>query len=203
MKKTILTTFAAGVLSLGLASQTFAAGEGGEIISVDKNFASPIIPLTGYNKVYIQDLDLSEAKITTPPWIEKEDFHWKVTDKNLTFLKASFKEGVTKGLTENNGRYEVVEALGKGVLILDVEIISFMPYVNKEDETSPTKGSGEFHLSVQLRDGKTHSLIHITEGTQVIGNDYQPNTDMTRAENSDVLFESWGKSLRKKLDSAK
>lgn len=203
MKNYIFTTIAAGLLSLGLASQSAMANSTGEVVAVNKDFASPVISLSGYSKVYIQDLDLSEAKIISPPWIEKDSFDWNTTEKNLAFLKARFKEGVTKGLTENNGRYEVVEELGKGVLILDVEIISFMPYVNRADETSETKGSGEFHLSVQLRDGKTYSLIHITEGTQVIGDEYQPNTDMTRATNEKALFEGWGKVLRKALDDAK
>jgi hypothetical protein len=199
MKKIILTTLAASVFSLGIAGQSAIAGE---MISVDKNFASPIISLSGYDKVYVQDLDISHTKIISPPWIDKESFEWKVTDSNRAHLKARFKEGVEKGLTENNGRYEIVEKEGKGVLIVDVEIISFMPYASQEDTETTTKGSGEFHLSVHLRDGKTRSLIHIFEGTQAIGNDYQPNTAMERAKDAKNLFKSWGKTLRKKLDSA-
>ena len=199
MKKFILTTLAAGVLSLGLAGQSATAVE---IISVDKNFASPIISLSGYNKVYIQELDLSDTKIISPPWIEKDNFHWQVTDSNLAHLKKRFKEGVEKGLTENNGRYEVVGKEGKGVLIVDVEIISFMPYALKEDAEVTTRGSGEFHLSVHLRDGKTRSLIHIFEGTVAIGSDYQPNTSMERVKDAKNLFKAWGKNLRKRLDAA-
>ena len=199
MKKFILTTLTASVFSLGLAGQSAIAGE---IISVDKNFASPIISLSGYNKVYIQDLDLSHTKIISPPWIDKDSFHWKVKEGNRTHLKERFKAAVEAGLTNNNGRYEIVEKEGKGVLIVDVEIISFMPYALKDDNEVTTKGSGEFHLSVHLRDGKTRSLIHIFEGTQAIGNDYQPNTKMARAKNAKMLFKSWGKTLRKKLDAA-
>jgi hypothetical protein len=200
MKKIILTTLAAGVLSLGFASQSAIAGE---IISVDKNFASPIISLAGYKKVYLEDLDLSATKIISPSWIEKDNFHWEVTQSNLAHLKRRFKEGVEAGLTENNGRYDVVGKEGKGVLIVDVEIISFMPYALREDTEATTRGSGEFHLSVQLRDGKSRSLIHIFEGTVAVGTDYQPNTDMARAKDAKNLFKSWGKSLRKKLDAAK
>ncbi len=199
MKKIILTTLAAGVLSLGFASQSAIAGE---IISVEKNFASPIISLSGYEKVHIQDLDLSHTKIISPPWIEKDNFHWKVTEGNRTHLKERFKTAVAAGLTENNGRYEIVEKEGKGVLIVDVSIISFMPYTLKENKEATTKGTGEFHLSVQLRDGKTRSLIHIFEGTVAIGNDYQPNTEMARAQSAKNLFKKWGKGLRKRLDAA-
>ena len=205
MKKIILTTLAAGVLLLGLIGQSaiaHGANKGGEIVSVDKNFSSPVISLHGYKKVYIKDLDVTYADIISPPWIEEENFHWKLNDKNLAFLKSRFQKGVRNGLTENKGRYEIVEKAGKGVLIVDVEIISFMPYALREDKEVQTKGAGEFHLSVQLRDGKTRSLIHIFEGTQVIGNDYQPNTDMARAETAKELFNAWGKSLRKKLDAA-
>ncbi|WP_019030097.1 DUF3313 family protein [Colwellia piezophila] len=199
MKKIILTTLAAGVFSLGLAGQSAIAGE---ILTVDKNFASPIISLSGYNKVYIEDLDLSHTKIISPPWIDKDSFHWQVTDSNLAHLKRRFKEGVEKGLTENNGRYEVVGKEGKGVLIVDVEIISFMPYALQNDKEATIKGSGEFHLSVQLRDGKTRSLIHIFEGTIAIGSDYQPNTSMERVKDAKNLFKGWGKGLRKRLDAA-
>ena len=199
MKKIILTTLAAGVLSLGLAGPSAIAGE---VISVDKNFASPIISLSGYNKVYIQDLDLAHTIIISPPWIDKESFQWQVTDSNIAFLKKRFRQGVEAGLTENNGRYEVVEKAGKGVLIVDVEIISFMPYASQENTGATTKGAGEFHLSVHLRDGKTRSLINIFEGTQAIGNDYQPNTEMSRAKDAKNLFKGWGKRLRDKLDAA-
>ena len=74
MKKIILTTLAVGVLSLGLFGHSAIAndaGKGGEIISVDKNFASPIISLSGYKKVFISDLDVTYADIISPPWIEK------------------------------------------------------------------------------------------------------------------------------------
>jgi hypothetical protein len=199
MKKIILSTIVASVFSLGLASQSAIAGE---IISVDKNFASPIISLSGYNKVYIQDLDLSHTKIISPPWIEKDSFNWKVKDGNRTHLKERFKAAVEAGLTENNGRYEIVEKEGKGVLTVDVEIISFMPYALQNDKDAKTKGSGEFHLSVHLRDGKTRSLIHIFEGTVAIGDDYQPNTEMARAQSAKDLFKNWGKRLRIKLDAA-
>lgn len=199
MKKIILTTLAAGVLSLSSAGQSAVAGE---MISVDKNFASPIISLSGYKKVYIQDLDLSHTKIISPPWVDKESFEWKVKDSNRAHLKERFRKSVEAGLTENNGRYEIVNKDGKGVLIVDVEIISFMPYASQKDTEATTKGTGEFHLSVHLRDGESRSLIHIFEGTQAIGNDYQPNTAMERAKDAKILFKSWGQSLRKKLDAA-
>lgn len=124
-----------------------------------------------------------------------------MTDSNKARLKEHFRKGVTAGLTENNGRYEIVEKEGKGVLIVDVEIISFMPYALQEGKAYGIKGVGEFHLSVQLCDGKIRSLIHIFEGTQAIGNDYQPNTAMERAKDAKNLFKVWGKSLRKKLNT--
>jgi len=198
MKNIMLTTLAAGVLSLGLASQPALAGE---ILSVDKNFASPIVKLKGYKKVYIHDLDLSHTKIISPPWIEKDSFHWQVKDSNKAHLQERFKKAIINGLTENNGKYKIVEKDGKGVLAVDVEIISFMPYALKEDKDARTKGSGEFHISVQLRDSATGSLIHIFEGTQAIGDDYQPNTEMARAKDAKHLFKDWGKALRKKLDA--
>ncbi|MGB0938632.1 MAG: hypothetical protein ACPGTQ_14325 [Colwellia sp.] len=198
MKKTILTIIATGALSLCLTGQSVMA----DVLTVDRNFASPVLSLGGYNKVHIQELDLSHTKIISPPWIEKESFHWDIQEGNRTHLKERFKQAVSAGLTENNGRYKLVEKDGKGVLIVDVEIISFMPYALQEDVEAKTKGSGEFHMSVQLRDGKTKSLIHIFEGTVAIGEDYQPNTEMARAQSAQELFIEWGKKLRKRLDAA-
>ena len=200
MNSSVLKKLAASALFLGLIGQPALADN--NVISVDKNFASPIVSLSGYNKVHIQDLDLSEAKIISPSWIEKDSFHWKAKPSNVAFLKKSFLEGVSQGLTENGGRYSIVEQAGKGVLEVDVEIISFMPYTEKENTEAMTKGAGEFHLSVQLRDGESHALIHIFEGTVAIGTDYQPNTEMARLDSADKLFHDWGKRLRKKLDEA-
>lgn len=199
MKTKILKKLTAGIIFLGLLGRTANAGE---IVSVDKNFASPIVSLSGYSNVHIQALDLSETTIISPPWADKDNFHWQVKPSNVAFLKKSFLSGVKDGLTENNSRYNVVEKAGKGVLDVDVEIISFMPYAAKNDTEARTKGSGEFHISVQLRDGKSNALIHIFEGTVAIGSDYQPNTEMARLEGANHLFHNWGKKLRKKLDEA-
>jgi len=199
MKTIILFIFAAALFYLGLVNQSVNAGE---MIKVEKNFASPIISLTGYTKVRIQDLHLSNTVIISPPWIDKDSFYWQVSDNNLVYLKDRFRKDVALGLTENDGRYEIVDREGKGVIVVDVSIISFMPYALKADTEVSTKGTGEFHLSVRLRDGGTRNLIHIFEVTQVIGDDYQPNTEMGRTASAEELFRSWGKSLRKKLDDA-
>lgn len=200
MKSSVMKKLASSIIFLGLLAQPASAEN--QVISVDKNFSSPIVSLSGYNKVFIQELDLSEANIISPPWIEKEDFKWDVMPGNSAHLKKIFHEGVAAGLTENNGRYTVVDKLGMGVLFVDVEIISFMPYTEKENTEAMTKGVGEFHISVKLRDGKTYALIHIFEGTVAIGSDYQPNTDMARLESANELFHEWGKRLRRRLDGA-
>ena len=182
------------------ASSAFVSA--GEVLSVDKDFQSPVLSLKGYTKVFVRPLDLNHAKVISPPWIEKSSFHWKVTDKNRDFLRGHFHKAMKEGLTENNGHYTIVEKEGKGVLTVDVKLISFMPYALQEDKDARTKGTGDIHISVQLRDGESGHLIYIYEGTQEIGSEYQPNTEMARLTGGDKLFHRWGKTLRKKLDEA-
>jgi hypothetical protein len=199
MKTNTLKIIVFSVMCFGLSSQVVNAAD---MLSIDKNFANPMMSLADYNKIYIRPLNMSRTKQLPPPWIDKDSFHWEVKASNIEFFQKSFKKSLVEALTTNKSQYTVVEKEGKGVLVVDVEVISFMPYALREDVEVETKGSGEIYISVRLRDGKSGKLTYIFEGTQAIGDQYQPNSDMSLLKDSDKLFHDWGKALRKKLDEA-
>lgn len=191
------------VAILGLLSGAFINGAGAEDVA---NFAAPLhaeyerpgVDWSTYDKLMVNDLDVSRTKIIPPPWKDQQAFRWEVSEKNVTVLQKEFHKSMEEQISGNDG-YEIVTEPGDGVLDLTLEILSFMPYADR-DEDVLTKGSGEMHINVMVRDSQTGQLVAIMEGPQEVGSDYDQNTDFSRQKNLKMLFDSWGARVRIAMD---
>ncbi|MBT8442059.1 MAG: DUF3313 domain-containing protein [Gammaproteobacteria bacterium] len=158
----------------------------------------PGVDFSLYDKLIVNDLDVDETKIVPPPWTEGETFKWKISERNVGALQSEFHESMEDQISGDDG-YPIVTEHEEGSLELTVRIVSFMPYAQRKDKVI-TKGSGEMHISAELRDGQNGQLLAIYEGPQEVGSDYNENTDFTRAKNLKKLFDSWGRRVRLALD---
>lgn len=188
---------------LGLIFGSIATGMAAESTAefaapLNAEYEYPGFDYTQYNKLLIHDLDVSETKILPPPWVAGKPFKWQVSERNIGALQKEFHASMAEQITGNGG-YEIVTEPDEGVLEISVSIISFMPYAERK-EKAVTKGSGEMHISAEIRDALTGKLLAIYEGPQEVGKDYQENTDFTRQKNLKRLFDSWGARIRMGLD---
>jgi len=158
----------------------------------------PGVDFSQYDKLIVNDLDVSETKIVPPPWTEGETFKWNISERNVGALQSEFHESMENQISGDDG-YPIVAEHEEGSLELTVRIVSFMPYAQREDKVI-TKGSGEMRISAVLRDGQDGQLLAIYEGPQEVGSDYNENTDFTREKNLKKLFDSWGRRVRLALD---
>lgn len=198
MNNRIIKAFFSGVAILSL---TFVNIVGAVQPHVkDIHFLNPNKSVANYTSIYIRPLDLSDAKLVPPPWLDKESFRWEVNPKHTKFYQEHFKNSIVTGLTEGKSIYKIVNKEGKGILVLDMEVISFTPYAAKDNVDAMTKGTGEIRFSFQLRDGKSGELVAMYAGTDIIGKEYQPNTDVARLTTGAKQFAIWGKKIRKFLD---
>ena len=154
-----------------------------------------------YNKVYVDNLKVIDARVIAPPWYEGDDKSprkWRLTNKDIEFLRNSYRAAIIEQLQA--GGYPVVEVIdADDVLILDVEIITLMPYARKGEDVQ-VRGFGELKAQATLRDGLTSDLIAIFEGVQDVGSEYQQNSRLNAENNLKELFDIWGQRMRKLLD---
>lgn len=160
--------------------------------------------LSRYNKVLIDNLGLADARVIAPPWYQDEDqgpTKWQLTKKDIDWLRKSYRAAM-KNEIETDGGYPVVTEIADDVLILDMEIITLMPYARK-GENVQVRGFGELKVQATLRDGMTSELLAIFEGSQEVGTEYQQNTRLNAENNLTALFEVWGSRLRAAMDESR
>lgn len=188
------------------ATSAFAVDEQllAEIKNLDPYYVNESADLGKYDKVLIDSLKVGYAKVVAPPWYEGEDKgvrKWQLTDKDIKFLRDAYRDAMTSALEDDDG-YPVVETGGEDVIVLDIEIITLMPYARKGEKVE-TRGFGELRAQATLRDGATGELLAIFEGLQDVGSEYQPNSRLNAENNLRDLFDVWGMRMRKVMDASR
>ncbi len=161
------------------------------------------VDLSQYTAIMLDRLGVDDARVMPPPWYEGEDNgpqKWQLTDADINWLRKSYRETLTEEIS--SGGYPVVDAPGKGVLIVDIEIIYLMPYARRGENVT-TRGFGEMLVQAQLRDGMTQELLAVYEGTQNVGSEYQQNSRLNNESSLRELFRYWGSRVRDIMDAAK
>jgi hypothetical protein len=165
-------------------------------------YQKPGVDLAPYTQFRLQPLEVSDARIVPPPWVENPDpREWDLTSKNRDFLVTSFAEAVREGI-ESEGRYHVVTEATPGTLQLEVRLISLTPWASRAETDVSTLGSGTLTFEADVRDAGTAELLVAFQGTQAVGQDYQENTPMNKASGLTEHFKSWGRNISRRLAAA-
>jgi hypothetical protein len=187
----------------------------GQVIAADEEFAANVdnlkpyyikegADLSGYNKVLVDSLGVADARVIAPPWYQEEDqgpARWELTKKDVEWLRKSYRAAMQQEI-ETKGGYPVVSDIAADVLILDMEIVTLMPYARK-GENVQVRGFGELKVQATLRDGMTSELLAIFEGSQDVGTEYQQSTRLNAENNLKALFQVWGARMRKVMDDSR
>jgi len=196
-------TFFSGLFALvaaGLFSQAVAASD----IVIEASYVRPTANFSSYDKFLIRPLDISDARVIPPPWVEGEagkQHPWKISEKNARFFQQTYYDAMRKQLEELGGYTLVTEPTANAIEV-EIEIISLTPYAKPKDKVI-TRGSGEMTIRANIRDSLTGNLLVIYEGDTQVGQDYQEFTEYTIDQNLQALFSSWGEYLRLALDKEK
>jgi hypothetical protein len=187
-------------------SQVFAADEdfAANVGNLQPYYIKKGADMSVYSKVMLDRLGVADARVVAPPWYDGEDGspkRWKLTDKDVEWLRKSYRAAM-KDEIETKGGYPVVDEVAADVLILDVEIITLMPYARK-GENVQVRGFGELKAQATLRDGMTSELLAIFEGPQDVGTEYQQNSRLNAENNLKALFEVWGARMREVMDESR
>jgi len=169
---------------------------------LDAYYEKSGVDLTQYNSILLGELGLDNVRVLPPPWIADEDKspeRWQLTESDMQWLRKSYREAMEAEISGNGG-YPIVDQLGEGVLILDINMIYLMPYARKGEEVE-TRGFGTMLVQAQLRDGVTAELLGVYEVKQEVGSEYQQNTRLNNENSLRELFKAWGARMRGIMDS--
>ena len=161
-------------------------------------FEKPGVDLRTYRQILVKPLNLIDARIVPPPWVENADPKlWSLTRENQAFLRNAFASSMQAGI-EESGRFQATTQADPAVLQLEVHLVSLTPWAARGEDVE-TLGSGELTFEAYVRDAQTADLLALFKGTQQVGQDYQENTEFNKASSLTEHFTNWGRNVSRRL----
>ena len=171
--------------------------------SLTPQYMNPDADLSQYDRILLNRLNMDNARIIPPPWVEGADRYsgkWAMDKNRVKTMQQIFSTQLKQQL-EIDGAYVLTEDADEGVLEISIKVISLTPYAS-HDENVISKGSGELNMQVTLRDAHSGSLLAIFDGEQKVGEHYHKRSDISAMEDVKALFTQWGERIRHVLDLA-
>lgn len=193
-----LKTLLSGLGALALSTGALADGHVKELLWEREG-----ADFSGYQKVYLRPLNLDDVKVLKPAWEQDNDDVWSFEGGAGQAVQDMFAAAMADELGGDNG-FMLVSEGGPGVVQVEVEFLSLTPYVKPGTRTDSdyeimTLGSGDVHLSAEIRDGETGEVLTLIEGERQIGTEYKKLSPENHAENLESTFRTWGQRLREYL----
>jgi hypothetical protein len=166
-------------------------------------YTKPGVNIAQYNQFKLLPLNVSDARVVPPPWVENADPHeWALTEQNREFLRTTYAQAVRQGI-ESGGKYKVVTEGTPGTLQLEIRLISLTPWASREESRElSTRGSGTLSFEAYVRDARTAELLVSYSGTQQVGQDFQENTVANKQRDLTEHFTTWGRNISQRLATA-
>ena len=190
-------SLAASLLGLGLAGTALADGHLMEEVFWERGGAD----FSNYSKVLVKPLDLRDVKVLKPVWEQDSPDEWTFEGGVGEEIQDLFMTNITSQLGGEGG-FEIVTEEGPDTIQLEVEFLSITPYTKPGSETGDrgyeitTLGSGDVHLSAELRDSTTGAILMLVEGERQIGTEYKELTPENHVANLEATFKEWGQRVR-------
>lgn len=191
------------LIALGIAGSAF-----GQQVIEGVNWNRPGVDWSGYGKVLLKPLDISDVKVLKPAWDQDDPEPWEFQPSSRELIQDLFWKNMIEAISGEGG-YDMAGMAGPGVLQLEVEFLSITPYIKPgsnpqaEGYVVETLGSGDVVVSAELRDSVTGSLLALVEGERQIGTEYRELSVDSHVANLEATFSKWGTRLREALDRAR
>ncbi len=103
-----------GLLLAACVLAATASAESGELKTY---YERPGLNLSAYDKILVDPLALSNAKVVPPPWVEGKDrqpHKWALNQDDINYTKQAYRAAMQKQL-ETDGGYAIVAEPGETV----------------------------------------------------------------------------------------
>ena len=166
-------------------------------------YTKPGVDFAQYKQFKLLPLNVSDARVVPPPWVENADPHeWALIEETREFLRSAFAQAVRQGI-ESGDKYKVVSEATPGTLQLEVRLISLTPWASRDEGPElSTRGSGTLTFEAHVRDARTAELLAAYQGTQQVGQDFQDNTVANKEADLTLHFATWGRDISQRLATA-
>ncbi|MEM1412519.1 MAG: DUF3313 family protein [Pseudomonadota bacterium] len=194
-----LSTLVGGLMAFGFSAGAQADGHVAELLWERDNAA-----FASYDKILLKPLDLQDVKVLKPVWAQDDADDWVIEGEVSDDIQTMFDEIMSRELSGENG-FTLVDEAGPGVMQIEVEFLSITPYVKPGTASGAggmeisTLGSGDVHVSAELRDSVTGSVLSLIEGERQIGTEYRELSPENHQANLMATFSDWGQRLREYL----
>ena len=178
-----------------------------DVKNVDVVYRRPGVNWAGYTRVLIAPVNVSFSRSWDPRDYGTFGLSAADVDRMRRELATLAQDSFAKVLGE--GGYDVVQAAGEGVLLVEPDIVNL--YVNAPDPMEAGRSrtyvlnAGEMTLALELRDAVTGTLLARARDRRR-GTEYSwltiADRVVNRAEAERALL-GWAKQLRRSLDAAR
>ena len=193
-----------GNLLIGLFVMLFSTASFADI-ELEPTWVKDGVDWGQYMKFKVKPLNIDDVKIIKPAYAEDDPSDWSLELEDLEEMQAMFRDIMSDVLEGNNG-YPLVYTDGRDVLLVEVEILSIMPWLKPGGDNDmgghevTTLGSGEITARVELRDSRTRELLLLLEGEKAIGTKYKEFTTENNVANVNYMFTRFATRLRNSMD---
>jgi hypothetical protein len=193
-----------GNLLIGLFVMLFSTASFADI-ELEPTWVKDGVDWGQYMKFKVKPLNIDDVKVIKPPYAEDDPSDWSLELEDLEEMQAMFRDIMNDVLEGDNG-YPLVYTDGRDVLLVEVEIMSIMPWLKPgggsemDGHQVTTLGSGEITARVELRDSGTRELLLLLEGEKAIGTKYKEFTTENNVANVNYMFTRFATRLRNSMD---
>ena len=190
-------------LAVGLLALLFSSAALAQ--SMEPTWVRDGVDWKQYSKFLVKPLNVDDVKVVKPPYAADDPSEWSLQIQDLESVQAIFRDAMKDALTANNG-YPLVYSEGPGVLEVEVELLSIMPWLKPGSATEiqghrvTTLGTGEITARVEISDASTRQLLLMIEGDKAVGEQYQQFTRANNVANIEAMFRAFGQRLRNAMD---
>lgn len=171
----------------------------------DVSYALPAINIGQYKKVILNDLNLSNVKITRSTAVGIHDTPWELNDDDKKFFQQKYRESADEYLFKT-GVLAVANAPASDTLILKMKIVEIAPLGSKDDfKGRPnrvdvyTQGFGRMTAVFELYDSTSNKLLALASDEQELGRLWEKNDRVQTNMRVNLAFEYWFKKFSEEM----
>lgn len=167
----------------------------------DVFFTLPNAKFTQYKKVILNDLDMSNVKITRSSTSSVHETPWELNKDDKAFYQQKYREAAEEYLV-SKGVLTVANTPASDTLVLKMKIVEIAPLGSKDDfKGRPqkvdvyTRGFGRMIAVYELYDSVSNQLLAMASDEQELGFMWEKNDRVQTNMRINLAFERWFKKL--------
>jgi hypothetical protein len=173
--------------------------------SFDTSYVLPAANAKQYKKVLLNDLDLSNVKITRSSVPDIHETPWELNDGDKVFFQEKYRQAAEDYLFKNTS-WSATNVAASDTLILKMKIVEIAPLGSKDDSKGRpqrvdvyTQGFGRMTAVIELYDSTNNTLIALASDEQELGFLWEKNDRVQNNIRIKLAFEQWMRKLSKEL----